>query len=274
MQQFTSEMNIMLAVSDYTLLLIGLSVCGVVLLLLLLAFLLFAFAECAVFIAKDAFQNNPAKRKKLLAVCYALLACCIICPLGMVWNFRKTQALSAAASVSISEETNIYAQLNDATWKTLTEAERLALLQAAADAEAKLLGISRSITLYAQEIETAADAEAFVAGYLYSGSGNIVINSDILASGAAFSGYDCLKTVLHEVYHVYQQELITLYYTLDDDARSLVIFETVRCYIDEFSEGYVAYAQDYDGYASQQLEVDACDYSIAQTAMYWQNNQG
>lgn len=271
MQNLTSELNLLLAISNYTRLLLVLSMFGAVFLLLLLAILVCLVGALVVESVAGAYQNNPAKCKKRLVVCTLLLAALASCLLGKAWQMRKTQALSAATVASFAQEANLYAQLNPATWQTFTEAQRLALLQAAANAEAELLGISRSVTLVAKEIE--AGTNTIVTGYLYSGSGTIVINSAILEASADFSSYDCLETVLHEVYHVYQQELIALYVTLDSDAQSLLMFETVRCYIDEFSGGYLDHTTEegFAAYASQQLEVDASSYAAAQTALYLQS---
>ncbi len=273
MQEIIRELNVLIAVSKYTQVMLVLSIFGVLLLAIVLLIAICMLGFAIVVVIRKKHWRGGGRRKNLLVVCCILLASLIICPLGVMWQRSAAQTQYLTASKNISESGNLYAQLNAANWDTLDEVQRLALLQVAAQAEAEVLGVHRSITVLAKEIENTPDSDVTIRGYLSSGSGTIVINSTLLAPGAGDSGYDCLEVVVHEVYHVYQQELIAMYYTLDVDTQQLAIFDTVRIYIEEYASGYEGSVQSetYAAYISQRIEIDAYIYAATQTTVYKQS---
>lgn len=273
MQEIIRELNVLIAVSEYTQVMLVLSIFGVLLLAIVFLGAICLLGFAIVVVSRKKHWCGRGKQKNLLVVCCILLASLIICPLGVMWQRSAAQTQYLTASKNISESGDLYAQLNAANWDTLDEVQRLALLQVAAQAEAEVLGVHRSITVLAKEIENTPDSDVMIRGYLSSGSGTIVINSTLLAPGAGDSGYDCLEVVVHEVYHVYQQELIAMYYTLDVDTQQLAIFDTVRIYIEEYASGYEGSVQSetYAAYISQRIEIDAYIYAATQTTVYKQS---
>ncbi|WP_294551578.1 hypothetical protein [uncultured Pseudoflavonifractor sp.] len=90
---------------------------------------------------------------------------------------------------------------------------------------------------------------------------DITIDMQLLGQSTAA---ECMDTVLHEMYHHYQQCLVDCYAAMETEYRTLRVFRQVPEYIEE-TEHYQTDGMDY---YDQDLERDARDYADYRAGYY------
>lgn len=73
--------------------------------------------------------------------------------------------------------------------------------------------------------------------------------------------------MLHEVYHVYQHQLIDVYNSVDENYKKLNLLYEASIYAEE-NENYKNGEEDYDAYRKQKLEVMADNYGYKTAIEY------
>ena len=140
--------------------------------------------------------------------------------------------------------------LDEDRWTTLSEQERLDVLNVVCRIEARYLGIE-PIKLSAENMP------AGKRGATHWNSAEVVLNRKDLRTASSF---DMLVAAIHESFHVYQHDLVSVYDQLDDSQRDLLCFRAVGVYKAEV-ENYINAVEDADAYMNQSLEQAAMCYS-------------
>jgi hypothetical protein len=140
--------------------------------------------------------------------------------------------------------------LQESEWSKLSLEERLRVLKVVADVEPTNLGVPET-TLCADVLDQNT------LGRFDCGDKTITLNLSYLA---AADGLEMARVVAHEVFHLYQDSLVELFNSIDDQDKRLAIFNTVQRYAAEFSD-YNDGSDNYEAYASQWVEMDADCYA-------------
>ena len=148
--------------------------------------------------------------------------------------------------------------LKEEEWHRLDAAKRLAVMQTVANIEADHLG-TPSPPVYTKLLEETT------LGQFDATTKDIALNIDHLVNETAET---MLLTVCHECYHAYQQRLVDLYSSMDDETKELLLFQDARCYKNEF-DNYIHGSEDYESYSSQWCEIDSDNYARSAAAKYF-----
>lgn len=169
---------------------------------------------------------------------------------GLFLNASDASAEEEWDEMTISGEFDTVCQLEDDIWQTLSEKERLAVLQTIADIEADYLGIDRvRVSIEKLEERTLGN---------YSDSERCVrISRDYLEE---MDGFEALEVLCHECYHAYQFRLVDLYKAVSAEHQGLFVFRKADRYRWEFTD-YINGSEDYEAYAAQWCEIDSNDYA-------------
>ena len=141
----------------------------------------------------------------------------------------------------------VISDIEPTRWKKLEIQEKLNVSQKIVNCEARYLGISHEIRVGTADLD-----EGTLACYIES-KHQIVLDIEYLESSYS---YDILESLIHEVTHAYQHELINMYLELDEKTRNLLIFYPVSQYLDEFTN-YENGDKNYMLYYGQLAEIDA-----------------
>ena len=145
--------------------------------------------------------------------------------------------------------------LNEDLWDQLDEEERLEVLGVVAQAEGAYLGTPDMPSVHG------AYLGGYVVGQYDWERESITIDLQMLGRETAA---ECVDTVLHEMYHHYQQCLMDCYAGLEEEYRALRAFQRVPGYIEETEH----YQTDGMGYYTQSLEEDARAHAEERTDYY------
>lgn len=143
--------------------------------------------------------------------------------------------------------TELFSYFEEETWDGLDAEERITAVQALVDFECEEVLGSPTVTIFSESISSA------VLGYYDGETESICINLDLLEEADA---RNCLETVCHEAFHVYQDYLIESI-DWEDEITQTYYFSQAREWVYN-SENYVPGSlTTYDAYADQDLEASA-----------------
>ena len=151
-------------------------------------------------------------------------------------------------------------KLEETTWTTLAEVEKLDVLQVLLNIETTYLGID-PVKLCSDRSMT----EDYLGLYL-SDENRIHINRQYLCDAPA---YECVRTVCHEARHAYQQGVVDALDWSKDAVKNNRYFSEAANWREEFS-GYISGFENYEHYYSQSVESDARDYAQSCVEEYFQ----
>lgn len=194
-----------------------------------------------------------------------ILTCCAFCVavfVGADVVFGKLAFPPATAEgqgdeseATIANNLDTLAPLLDPdTWAALSTEEKLRAMQTVADIEANYLGVSYDLNI------VLLDLDENTLGNFNSHSHLISIDREHLEGGLPM---EVLNTVCHEAYHAYQQCLCRAYISMDEAAKNLYAFRSIKNYEEEFLN-YADGSGDEEAfveYLHQRCETDARSYA-------------
>lgn len=146
--------------------------------------------------------------------------------------------------------------LNEDIFDTLALDERIKVMQCVIEIETEYLGLPEAPQLSVKQMSHNTNA------YYKDSENHIYFNLDYLQKS---NSSECLETVLHEVYHCWQKNIIGAYESTDDKYKSLRIFATAR----KYSESSDNYAKNGIDYFTQIFEEDARIYAEGVAEKYF-----
>lgn len=152
----------------------------------------------------------------------------------------------------------LYEMLDDENWDTYTIQQKVDVLQVVVNYESSYLGHPEAITV------TCSRGDPTRLGYYNHSKLQIVLNEDHLRHDPVT---ECVDTVLHEVYHGYQNYLCEVYETLDAEYHSLLGIREAEQYLCEI-ERYATSKNDFESYYYLSLEVRAREYAKERSHLY------
>lgn len=176
-------------------------------------------------------------------------------------NFRHSvvkQEVTAKNAVCVGMK--MLAKLDEEVWDTLTEQEKLDVMQMIANSECDELGLPHELHVGVREIR-----EEGTLAYYTDDWRRITVDWTHLQED---SSWEVVDTICHEAYHALQHREVEVYWESDEELRDLKIFDTAKQYIQEF-RNYNDGSEDFDGYYEQLLEETARDYARKATDRYF-----
>jgi len=168
----------------------------------------------------------------------------------------KEDELSADMVMEVSEDLLL---LGTEEWDTLSNQEKLDILQKIANLEQAYLGIPHAVTVGASELEETTF------GCYNDTKQSITINLEWLD---ILDSWSVVETVCHEMYHAYQYCLVDIYNTLPEETKRLYMFKIIPYYEYEFAN-YIEGAEDPEAYAKQYCEKGAREYAYNRMVVYY-----
>ena len=160
-----------------------------------------------------------------------------------------------AADDIYEANTELFSYFDEETWEGLDAEERITMVQALVDFECEEVLGSPTVTVFSESIS------ASVLGYYDGETENICINLNLLEEADA---RDCMETVCHEAYHVYQDYLIESIDWEDEIMQTYYFREALEWVYN--SENYVPGSiTTYETYADQDLEASAETFGEEET---------
>lgn len=213
-------------------------------------------------------KKHTRQKIKYCSLCMYIftgLCCCIIMLASLVQSEIGIPSHTAKNSTSLSDyhsekytlRANIdeVCKLEKGTWKTMSEEEKLKVLQTVVHIEFNYLGLPDSITLETSSLTNHLSARSLAA---YSDRRyQILINEQYINSA---SSDDLLHAICHESYHAYEHRLVGLYNNSTKKERQLLCLYKAREYELEINN-YITADKDLDNYFKQSIEVDANTYA-------------
>lgn len=205
--------------------------------------------------------HNVRNCRNLIGTVFAVV---LLCLMGLrilqVPIFRTKSSLDAdipygsAYEEAMNSNIEVICLLREDAWADLSVEERVNVLQVVADIEALHLGIPR--------IPVSADliVDAGTLAYYRPSEKRITLSKDYLANCL---GHSALDSILHEMFHAYQHQIVEVYESLDEDSQKLALFNNAAQYSYEF-ENYSDGSIDFHAYYSQ-----ACEQHADQFAEDW-----
>lgn len=151
----------------------------------------------------------------------------------------------------LADYTDTLLMLQEDRWNTLSKEEKCSVLNEIVKLEYETLGISKEPVVYFSPIEKGTNA------FYKSSDETINISMNELMTE---SSETLLNTVLHEVYHAYQNELIDLFWKTPEQYRELLFFKNIPSYVNEMAH-YDSGEESFADYYTQKCEVDARKYA-------------
>ena len=156
--------------------------------------------------------------------------------------------------------------LTDEEWQEKSVSEKLYYLQTVADFECDKLGC-RKTKILAKALQERRNA--YQSAYYNRLSDSVIISIHELKQA---SYINCINTVIHEVRHRYQNEVVRYMYekkiTIDDT--NLEVFKKIKLW-DESIHHYSNYSDGNREYYEQAIEEDANEYSKIETERILKN---
>lgn len=152
----------------------------------------------------------------------------------------------------LDENSDSFDLLEESEWQTLSNNQKIDVLQMVCNAETKRLGLQTpQISIKSRYFENN------LLGTYMRADHTILINTQLLKEGTA---RQVLESSTHECFHALQYDLVELYDSVSEDQKKLMIFDTVEKYKTEFSNYKDGYCADFDDYYNQSVEEDARSY--------------
>lgn len=161
--------------------------------------------------------------------------------------------------VTLEENIDVVSRLDEDTWVQLSSREKLDALQTVANIEACYFGLPHALNVISGNLEHNLLA-------CYNDQMHLItIDLHHLEYDSARS---VLESLCHEARHAYQHRLCDVYDGTAETQKTLLLFRSVQCFRQEFSN-YVEGSDDPMGYYTQQCETDARAYADEATADYY-----
>lgn len=151
--------------------------------------------------------------------------------------------------------TGLFACFEEEKWNTLDSEERITVIQALVDFECEEVLGAPTVTVFSESIVSS------VLGYYDRESENICINLDLLENADV---EECLHTVCHESFHVYQNFLIESI-DWDADVSQTYYFDQAREWLYNTDNYVPGSLYTLDSYADQDLEASAEEFGEEET---------
>lgn len=151
----------------------------------------------------------------------------------------------------------------DSTWNELTLEEKLNTIQCICNYEANYWGLSEPVKVVLDSLSGNT-----IASY-YDDLRIVKVDTELIESGTAYS---VLESILHEMYHAWQHDLVRLYLDSKESQRKMKVFEKCPSYIKEMQD-YQSGGEDYGDFVSyylQEMEKDAREYATEGVIRYYQ----
>lgn len=182
--------------------------------------------------------------------------CCFLYGAGSFLLERLAERQTAyvveyAVEDTIAENREILQGLLPERWKYIADAEKLGILQQAANTEANYLGIRKPLSV------TIADLEDGTLGRYVLEDHEIQIDTEHVKNSPV---QEVLGTICHEAYHGYQIAMVEAFHEVETEKQALLLFREAEIYREELIQ-YRKGEEDYVGYYNQKLERDARAYS-------------
>lgn len=175
--------------------------------------------------------------------------------------FTADSAEDESVKHTIENDIETLVKLESIEWHSLTDDEKLEVLQTVADIEQNNLGLPDKLNVRIKEINDV------VLGYYKDSTHEICINADCFTY---YEPWILLDTVCHEAYHSYQYRLVDVYDSTSERNKELMMFQTIDEYEQEFSH-YISAEEDGEKYSAQKCESDAREYAHNQTDEYYRH---
>ena len=167
--------------------------------------------------------------------------------------------------INIDDHTEMLEKLNYKTWNSLSNEDKLTVLQAVADIERIYLGIPHELNVQAEEPERLS-----IQGSYLEKTHTISVSTISLRQDAPI---ELVNTICHESYHAYQYCLVRMYEECPEDLQHLKVYSKVKQYRYEFDH-YISGEEDYKAYYSQLCEEDARKYAQNTDDLYfWETDK-
>lgn len=208
-----------------------------------------------------------ARLKRAFFGTRTLVAGCLSVFLFVLWLSSTFGILVFAPSVEPSKSTRggdvgkienhieVIQQLKEERWVTLSNKEKLNILQVIADTEANRLGLPHELNVIAGALSE-NQSEKELASY---NDRTHVITIDI-AHLETSPALEILNSVCHEARHSYQHALCKVYENLEEDQKDLALFKMIPAYEHDFSR-YIEGKDAPIRYYYQWVEIDARSYA-------------
>lgn len=148
----------------------------------------------------------------------------------------------------IESNIEVLKNLKPKVFNKLSLEERLDVLNLVVKIETKYWALPECPRLIAEDLPQNTNAD-----HSYE-ENTIRIRRDLLKYGKA---KNCLRTILHEMYHAVQHQMVEAYETLDEQYKDMRFFNMYSVYKKEFED----YASNGLDYALQKVEMDAGEYA-------------
>lgn len=206
-------------------------------------------------------KNFNKKRFCALGARTIITSCCSLVVIYIagtaITGIQLYRASTEASDTSTSfieyldKNSDTFDLLEESKWQTLTNNQKLDVLQMVCNGERIRLGIQSSIRIKSRYFENN------LLGSYVKADQTIIINTKLLKEGTAEEVMACTT---HECFHSLQYDLVEFYDSVPDEKKKLMIFNTVEKYKTEFSEYKDGYCGDFDDYYNQSVEEDTRSY--------------
>lgn len=157
--------------------------------------------------------------------------------------------------VTLEENIDVVSRLDEDTWVQLSSREKLDVLQTVANIEARYFGLPHALNVISGNLEHNILA-------CYNDQMHLItIDLHHLEYDSARS---VLKSLCHEARHAYQHRLCDVYDGAAETQKTLLLFRSVQCFRQEFSN-YVEGSDDPTGYYRRQSVCRRGDRRLLRT---------
>jgi len=206
-------------------------------------------------------NNNATKAYKAISVIgfrfYYLFFAVLLVPMSLIlWNYIRDGSAMTANTETYSGHVDSMAYyseslefLQEEQWKKLNAEQKIDVLQVVANIEKDNLGLPHELNVVASAVNKNVGAH-----YDYR-KHRITLGLGVLTY---YTAEQAVNTIMHEVRHAYQYQLVELYNSLTPEQKQLKVFE--ESYIPNFTyelENYININEDYESYYNQFVEIDA-----------------
>ncbi|MDD6155808.1 MAG: hypothetical protein PUB52_02115 [Lachnospiraceae bacterium] len=155
---------------------------------------------------------------------------------------------------------------SDDSWNNLSINRKRQIAKLIIQNEIIYLGIPEGVY-----VEFVCDMPKMTWGSYRNESRTIFINLEVLENGSA---EDSLNTILHEMRHLYQANLVDIYCRLSTEEKNIAYFSELRKWSESFDSYTTVSGDDYSieeymNYYTEAVEIDAREYAANNTNRYY-----
>lgn len=191
--------------------------------------------------------------RTIIVFCMALIfiSAAIVMFVGVPANDKET----SESTWTIEKQRDAVFNLRKPTWDTLNGDQRFNTLEIVLKIEAANLGLP-----FQPKLEAAALDQTTIGKYDVSRK-TILLNEDYVAR---CSSEQAVIGALHELFHVYQHELVNVLGEVPERDRNLAIFAGARTYTEELAHYHDGEGDDdFESYFEQRIEEDARAFGLS-----------